>query len=55
MAIKVFINYFVQSRVRKALCILASSQIIMLLILNLIPVGGEWASVCKEWILNAFE
>ena len=55
MAIKVFVNYFVQSRVHKALCILALSQIIMLLILNLIPVGGEWASVCREWIFNAFE
>ena len=25
----------------------------MLLILNLIPIGGEWASVVKEWIENA--
>ena len=24
----------------------------MLLILNLIPIGGEWASVGKEWIEN---
>lgn len=24
----------------------------MLLILNLIPIGGEWASVCREWIEN---
>ena len=22
----------------------------MLLILNLIPIGGEWVSVCREWI-----
>lgn len=25
----------------------------MLLILNLIPIGGEWASVVREWIENA--
>jgi hypothetical protein len=29
------------------------SQSIMLLILNLIPIGGEWASVAREWIENA--
>ena len=56
MAIKVFVNYFVQSRVHKALCIFALCQIMMLLVLNHIPLGDcEWASVCKEWILNAFE
>ena len=25
----------------------------MLLILNLIPIGDEWASVGREWIENA--
>ena len=25
----------------------------MLLILNFIPIGGEWASVVREWIENA--
>lgn len=37
-------------RVFKTLCLLMLSQSIMLLILNLIPMGGEWASVCREWI-----
>ena len=37
-------------RVFKTLCLLILSQSIMLLILNLIPIGGEWASVVREWI-----
>ena len=37
----------------KTLCLLILSQLIMLLILNLIPIGGEWASVAREWIENA--
>ena len=34
----------------KTLCLLMLSQSIMLLILNLIPMGGEWASACREWV-----
>ena len=37
-------------RVLEVLCLLALSQIMMLLTLNFIPVGGEWVSVCREWI-----
>ena len=43
-------------RVFKTLCLLILSQSIILLILNLIPVipiVGEWASVAREWIENA--
>ncbi len=40
-------------RVFETLCLLILSQSIMLLILNLIPIGGEWASVGREWIENA--
>jgi len=45
-------KYKSMHRTLKVLCIFALSQIIMLLILNFIPLGGdcEWASVCREWI-----
>ncbi len=39
-------------RVLKALCLFVLSQSIMLLILNSIPIGGEWATVGREWIEN---
>lgn len=39
-------------RVLKALCLFVLSQSIMLLILNSIPIGGEWAIVGREWIEN---
>ena len=39
-------------RVLEALCLFALSQLMMLLVLNLIPISGEWASVCREWIEN---
>lgn len=55
MEIKALAKNFIHCKALKILCIFALCQIIMLLVLNLIPVGGEWASVCKEWILNAFE
>ena len=35
----------------KVLCLFTLSQLVMLLVLNLIPLGNcEWASVCREWI-----
>ena len=39
-------------KVLKVLCFFVVSQVVMLLILNFIPLGGncEWASVCREWI-----
>ena len=39
-------------RILNLLYLFILSQSIMLLILNLIPIGGEWASVGKEWIEN---
>lgn len=43
-------------RVLKALCTFVLSQIMMLLVLNLIPLGNcEWATVCREWIVSVFE
>lgn len=36
------------------LCIFVITHFTMMLILNLnIPLGGEWTSVCKEWIQSA--
>ena len=37
-----------------ALCIFIVSQFKTLLLLNqsIIPLGGEWASTCKEWVIN---
>ena len=39
-------------RVLKALCLFVVSQVLIMLLLNLLPSGGncEWASVCREWI-----
>ena len=37
-------------RVLEALCLFALSQIMILLFLNFIPLGGEWASVVREWV-----
>ena len=39
-------------RVLIALFLFVLSQSIMLLILNSIPIGGEWATVGREWIEN---
>lgn len=39
-------------RVLEALCLFALSQRMILLILNLIPLGGKWASVVRESIEN---
>lgn len=36
----------------KALCLFVLILLMMTLILNLIPIGGEWASVCREWIMG---
>lgn len=43
-----------QCKPLKALCISALGLLMMTLILNLIPLGGEWASVCREWMENTF-
>ena len=43
-------KYKSMHRMLKVLCIFTIGQSIMLLILNLIPIGGEWASVVREWI-----
>ena len=40
-------------RVSKKLCLFVVILLMMMLILNLIPIGGEWASVAREWIENA--
>lgn len=45
-------NYKSMHRVLKALCLFTISQSIMLLILNSIDIGGEWATVGREWIEN---
>lgn len=34
-------------RVRKALCLFTLSQAAILLVLNLIPIGGKWATECR--------
>lgn len=39
-----------KNRAFKLLTLLILSQSIMLLILNFIPIGGEWAAACREWI-----
>ena len=40
-------------RVLIALCLFILCQSVMLLILNLIPIGDvSWAAVCREWIEN---
>ncbi len=39
-------------RVSKALCLFVVILLMMTLILNLIPIGGEWATVCREWIMS---
>lgn len=38
--------------VLKALFLFVLSQSIMLFSLNSIPIGGEWATVGREWIEN---
>ena len=43
-------NNKLRHRVIKALCLLELSQLTILFALNLIPIGGEWASACREWI-----
>ena len=37
-------------RVLEALCLFALIQIMILLVLNFIPIVGEWASVVREWV-----
>lgn len=37
-------------KVTKALYLFILTQSIILLILNIIPIGGEWASTFREWI-----
>ena len=37
-------------RVLEALGLFTLSQIMILLILNLIPIVGKWASVVREWV-----
>lgn len=37
-------------KVPKTLYLFILTQSIILLILNIIPIGGEWASTFREWI-----
>ncbi len=37
-------------KVTKSLYLFILTQSIILLILNIIPIGGEWASTFREWI-----
>lgn len=39
-------------RILKTLCIFGLSQLTMLLVLNHIFIGGKWATMCKEWVVN---
>ena len=46
-------EYKSKHRILIALCLFILSQSIVLLILNLIPIGDvSWATVCREWIEN---
>jgi|GEM_PF-1929310 len=43
-------NSIIKHKIMLLLSLFALSQIIMLFVLNLILIGGEWTSVCREWI-----
>lgn len=56
MATKILSNSSIHYKALKILCILALCQIMMLIVLNLIPLGDcEWATVCREWIVSVFK
>ena len=52
ISVKDMCNSIMKYKIMLLLSLFVLSQIIMLLILNFIPLGGdcEWASVCREWI-----